>query len=76
MVQKYNIFGAQVASKWLAMATLGTMFGGVYFATGSSKQAPAAPPLNAASSDEADFIKKFIDSAESDEKAKAAPAKH
>jgi len=39
------------------MGVLGSLFGGVYLATGGSKAKPAAPPINASSSDEADFIK-------------------
>ncbi|KAK3898965.1 hypothetical protein C8A05DRAFT_37436 [Staphylotrichum tortipilum] len=76
MVQKYNIFGTQVASHYLAMGVLGTLFGGAYVGmSGGSSKAPATPPINASTPDEADFIKKFIDQAEADEK-KAAPAKH
>ncbi|KAK4224328.1 hypothetical protein QBC38DRAFT_458414 [Podospora fimiseda] len=74
--QMYNVFGKQVASQYLAMGVLGTVFGGVYLASsgGSSKAAPAAPPIVAASSDEADFIKKFLE--EQDKPATSAPAKH
>ncbi|KAL2018224.1 hypothetical protein VTK56DRAFT_1131 [Thermocarpiscus australiensis] len=76
MVQKYTILGAQVPSHYLAMGVLGTLFGTVYVATGSSsKKQPATPPINAASSDEADFIKKFIEDAEAAEK-KAGGANH
>lgn len=40
------------------MGVLGTLFGTAYAFTGGSKKAPATtPPINAASSDEADFIK-------------------
>ena len=42
------------------MGVLGTLFGGIYYAaSGPSKPIAAAntPPLNASSSDEADFIK-------------------
>jgi hypothetical protein len=41
----------------LAMGVLGSMFGGAYLAIGGSKAAPAAPPINASTPDEADFIK-------------------
>ncbi|KAH6634829.1 hypothetical protein B0J18DRAFT_31793 [Chaetomium sp. MPI-SDFR-AT-0129] len=75
MVQTYKIFGANIGSHYLAMGVLGTMFAGSYLALGGSKAKPATPPINAASSDEADFIKNFIDQAEADEK-KNAPAKH
>lgn len=44
----------------LAMGVLATLFGGSAFALrGGNKQAVKAPPLNASSSDEADFIKYF-----------------
>lgn len=39
------------------MGVLGSLFGGVYLASGGSSKTPAAPPINASSSDEADFIK-------------------
>ncbi|KAM7192964.1 ATP synthase subunit K, mitochondrial [Naviculisporaceae sp. PSN 640] len=74
----YTIFGRQVGSHHLAMLTLGTLFGGSYLATrpsGAQKAATVTPPINAASSDEFDFIKKFMDSAEADEK-KAPESKH
>lgn len=41
----------------LAMITLGTLFGGGYLMTRGGKKETATPPINAASSDEADFIK-------------------
>ncbi|KAK0715518.1 hypothetical protein B0H67DRAFT_488200 [Lasiosphaeris hirsuta] len=75
MTVTYNIFGAKVGSHYLAMLTLGTIFGTAYTFAGGSSKIPATPPLNASSSDEADFIKKFLDSAEAGEK-KDAPAKH
>lgn len=39
------------------MGVLGTLFVGSYAAMGGSKAKPATPPINASSSDEADFIK-------------------
>lgn len=44
----------QIAMGWLA-----TLFGGIYYATSGPKKpvAAATPPINASSSDEADFIK-------------------
>ena len=39
------------------MGVLGTLFVGSYAAMGGSKPKPATPPINASSSDEADFIK-------------------
>lgn len=42
----------------LAMGVLGTLFGGSYaMLGGGSTKTPAAPAINASSSDEADFIK-------------------
>ncbi|EGZ73034.1 hypothetical protein NEUTE2DRAFT_127388 [Neurospora tetrasperma FGSC 2509] len=62
----------------LAMGVLGSLFGGVYLASGGSSKTPATPPINASSSDEADFIKKFLETSETTEKQApaAAPAKH
>ncbi|TQN74056.1 ATP synthase subunit K, partial [Colletotrichum shisoi] len=57
MVQMYTIAGRQVGSHYLAMGVLATIFGGAYVGTSGSKpKATAAPPINASSSDEADFI--------------------
>ncbi|KAK1988827.1 hypothetical protein LZ30DRAFT_776530 [Colletotrichum cereale] len=71
MVQMYTIAGRQIGSHYLAMGVLATIFGGAFYGTSGSKpKATAAPPINASSSDEADFIKKFLDSADKDEKAK------
>ncbi|KAK4152342.1 hypothetical protein C8A00DRAFT_34985 [Chaetomidium leptoderma] len=76
MVQKYNIFGTQVASHYLAIGVLGSLFGGSYVMfSGGSKKIPATPPINASSSDEADFIKKFMDEANASEK-KETSANH
>ncbi|EGO58934.1 hypothetical protein NEUTE1DRAFT_99125 [Neurospora tetrasperma FGSC 2508] len=73
MGQYYNLFGQK-----LAMGVLGSLFGGVYLASGGSSKTPATPPINASSSDEADFIKKFLETSETTEKQApaAAPAKH
>ncbi|GJD00364.1 hypothetical protein ColKHC_09189 [Colletotrichum higginsianum] len=61
MVQMYTIAGRQVGSHYLAMGVLATIFGGAYIGTSGSKpKATAAPPINASSSDEADFIKCVI----------------
>ncbi|KAJ9143898.1 hypothetical protein NKR19_g6694 [Coniochaeta hoffmannii] len=69
MVQYYNIFGRQVGSHHLAMGVLATIFGGSYVALSSPSKTPAAaPPINASSSDEADFIKKFLEQAEAEDK--------
>ncbi|KAK1755591.1 hypothetical protein QBC47DRAFT_380731 [Echria macrotheca] len=75
MTQTYNIFGRKVGSHYLAMLTLGTIFGTSYAFSRGGNKTPASPPINASSSDEADFIKKFLESAEEDQK-KEAPAKH
>ncbi|EEU40185.1 hypothetical protein NCS52_00187600 [Fusarium sp. LHS14.1] len=63
-VAYYTIAGKQVGGHYLAMAWLGTMFAGVKYAMSGSSSKPsatAAPPINASSSDEADFIKNFLD---------------
>ncbi|GAB1319588.1 ATP synthase subunit K, mitochondrial [Madurella fahalii] len=76
MVQTYSILGKQVGSHYLAMGILGTLFGTAYSFTGGSKKTPGAtPPINASSSDEADFIKNFMEQAEADEK-KGTSTKH
>ncbi|KAL2177688.1 uncharacterized protein P884DRAFT_299555 [Thermothelomyces heterothallicus CBS 202.75] len=77
MVQTYKIFGANVGSHYLAMGVLGTLFAGSYAAFGGgSKAQPASPPINASSSDEADFIKKFVEEAQAGEKNSGGAAKH
>ncbi|KAJ2973406.1 hypothetical protein NQ176_g6625 [Zarea fungicola] len=67
MGASYTIAGRQVGSHYLAIGWLTTFFGGITYLT-SGPKAPAAstiaPPINAASSDEADFIKKFMEEAE------------
>ncbi|KAG6013931.1 hypothetical protein E4U54_006108 [Claviceps lovelessii] len=65
-VATYNIAGRQVGGHYLAMGILGSLFGGAYYATSGSKKsaAKATPPINASSSDEADFIKKFMEEQE------------
>ncbi|KAM0275719.1 hypothetical protein ACHAQH_007479 [Verticillium albo-atrum] len=69
MVQMYTVAGRQVGSHYLAMGVLAALFGGSFAALGGGSKAPAAtPPINASSSDEADFIKKFLDSQEKDAK--------
>ncbi|ELQ40461.1 hypothetical protein OOU_Y34scaffold00433g5 [Pyricularia oryzae Y34] len=60
MVQYYQIAGRKVGSHYLAMGVLTAMFGGVYASLSGPSKVPKAgttPPINAASSDEADFIK-------------------
>ncbi|KKA27287.1 hypothetical protein TD95_003469 [Thielaviopsis punctulata] len=69
MVAYYSILGRQVGSHYLALGVIGTLFGGIKLATGG-KKAPTAgvtPPINAATSDEADFITKFLAESEKTE---------
>ncbi|KAF2877271.1 hypothetical protein BDV95DRAFT_601682 [Massariosphaeria phaeospora] len=71
MVAMYTIFGRQVGSHVLAMATLGTLGAGVVLSLGgsSSKKADAStPPLNAKSKEEESFIKDFVRKAEGEKK--------
>ncbi|KAH8173473.1 hypothetical protein LIA77_07728 [Sarocladium implicatum] len=68
-VSMYTIAGRQVGSHYLAMACLAGLGGGIYALAsgGGSKQEPGqknTPPINASSSDEADFVKKFLESAD------------
>ncbi|KAG8631683.1 hypothetical protein KVT40_000823 [Elsinoe batatas] len=71
MVVKYQLLGRQVGSHHLAIAVLSTMFGGVYLGTrGGGKKTTQAPPIQASSKDEENFIQEFLKEAE------AKPAKH
>ncbi|RYP43548.1 hypothetical protein DL768_009867 [Monosporascus sp. mg162] len=72
MVQMYTVFGRQVGSHYLAIGVLSTLFTGSYLALSGGRKNPAtqAPPINASSSDEADFIQNFLKEADKDEKAK------
>ncbi|KAK3190860.1 hypothetical protein K4F52_003177 [Lecanicillium sp. MT-2017a] len=65
-VSTYTIAGRQVGGHYLAIGWLATLFGGVAYATSGPKKSvsTAAPPINASSSDEADFIKKFMEQAD------------
>ncbi|OJD28744.1 atp synthase subunit k-like protein [Diplodia corticola] len=57
MVVYYEIAGRKIGSHVLAMGVLGTLFGGIFAATGGSKKvANVTPPINAASKDEENFI--------------------
>jgi F-type H+-transporting ATPase subunit k len=60
-IQMYNIAGKQVASHYLAAGILATFFGGVMLSTGGSKKIPAQPKIEASSTEEVDFIKKFLE---------------
>ncbi|TPX14124.1 uncharacterized protein E0L32_000518 [Thyridium curvatum] len=64
MVAYYTIFGRQVGSHYLAMGVLASLFGATYASVGGSKKTVQTPPINASSSDEADFIKKFMEEAD------------
>ncbi|KXJ95668.1 hypothetical protein Micbo1qcDRAFT_157693 [Microdochium bolleyi] len=71
MVQMYTIAGRQIGSHYLAMGVLGALFGGTTLAFSGGSKKPLAqqtPPINASSSDETDFIQKFL--AQADEDAK------
>ncbi|KAH7035530.1 uncharacterized protein B0I36DRAFT_360881 [Microdochium trichocladiopsis] len=73
MVQMYTIAGRQVGSHYLAMGVLAALFGGSYAAFSGPSKKPLAqqtPPINASSSDESDFIQKFLKQADEDEKKK------
>ncbi|KAI1143101.1 hypothetical protein F5Y05DRAFT_408556 [Hypoxylon sp. FL0543] len=51
------------------MGVLGALFGGTYLSLGGGSKKPAqAPPINASSPDEADFIQNFLKQADADEK--------
>ncbi|KAI1502418.1 hypothetical protein F5X99DRAFT_408150 [Biscogniauxia marginata] len=69
MVATYTIFGRQIGSHYLAMGILTTLFGGGYLALRRpSKKPNQLPPINASSSDEADFIQNFLKQADEDAK--------
>ncbi|OTB06280.1 hypothetical protein M426DRAFT_319022 [Hypoxylon sp. CI-4A] len=69
MVQMYNVLGRQIGSHYLAMGVLSALFGGTYLSlSGGSKKPTQAPPINASSPDEADFIQNFLKQADADEK--------
>ncbi|PSK34112.1 hypothetical protein C1H76_1189 [Elsinoe australis] len=68
MVVKYDLLGRKVGSHHLAIAVLGTLFGGVYIGTrGGGKKATQAPPIQAQSKDEENFIQDFLKEAEAKE---------
>ncbi|KAK3623670.1 hypothetical protein LTR56_020507 [Elasticomyces elasticus] len=73
MVATYTLFGQKVGSHILAIATLGVTFAGAsLFMGGSPKPAQTAPPIQASSKDEENFIQDFLKQAEAEEK-KVAP---
>jgi F-type H+-transporting ATPase subunit k len=66
-LQYYTIAGRQVASHHLAAGVLGIFFGGIFLSTRGGGSAPkynAPPKIEASSSEEADFIKKFLEEAD------------
>ncbi|KAI9797766.1 MAG: hypothetical protein M1825_005700 [Sarcosagium campestre] len=68
MVATYPIFGRQVGSHILALATLGSMgLLGAVSLGGSKKSKTEGPPINATNSEEENFIKEFIKNAEKEE---------
>lgn len=74
MVAQYTVFGRQVGSHILAMATLGVTFTGSYLALrgGGNKAKEQGPRINASTKEEEDFIQEFIRNANAEEeKAKS-----
>ncbi|PNS21719.1 hypothetical protein CAC42_1573 [Sphaceloma murrayae] len=68
MVVKYDILGRKVGSHHLAMAVLSTIFGATYVATrGGGQKATQAPPIQAKSKDEENFIQEFLKEADKKE---------
>ncbi|KAK2459921.1 hypothetical protein APHAL10511_008050 [Amanita phalloides] len=73
----YVIFGRAVKTEHFSLGVLTTFFGGVWLATrGGNKSSPPprtveqaklSVPLNASSSEEEEFIKKFIAEAEKED---------
>ncbi|KAF1818882.1 uncharacterized protein K489DRAFT_413334 [Dissoconium aciculare CBS 342.82] len=74
MVVYYDILGQRIGSHYLAMGVLGSIFGGVFLATGGSKKPliHQTPPFNAKDKNEEDFIQNFLKESEGAQKA----AKH
>ncbi|KAF4553018.1 Hypothetical protein D9617_8g050310 [Elsinoe fawcettii] len=71
MVVKYDVLGRKVGSHHLAIGVLTILFGGSYAAMrGPGKKTTQAPPIQASSKDEENFIQEFLKEAE------AKPAKH
>jgi len=69
-VATYTIFGRQVGSHVLSIATLGATAAIATLAMGGKKaEKTQGPPIMANSSDEENFIKDFIAKAEAEEKA-------
>ncbi|KAJ7637062.1 hypothetical protein FB45DRAFT_908130 [Roridomyces roridus] len=76
----YTIFGRAIPKQYLSMATLGSIAGVAMYASRGDKaaapktveEAKKAVPINAGSSEEEEFIRKFIADAEKE----GAAAKH
>ncbi|EUC36138.1 hypothetical protein COCCADRAFT_88936 [Bipolaris zeicola 26-R-13] len=61
MVAMYTIFGRQVGSHVLAIATLATTFTGAALSMGGKKaEDSTTPPINAKSSEEENFVKEYV----------------
>ncbi|TFK67585.1 hypothetical protein BDN72DRAFT_842855 [Pluteus cervinus] len=82
MAGSYIILGRAIKNEHFALGVLGAAFGGAWLATAGKKSTPppkttqeakASVPINAGSSEEEEFIKKFIAEAEKEE---AGAAKH
>jgi len=73
MVAKYNIFGRQIGSHYLAMAVLGSITAVTFAALGggSAAKKEQGPPINASNPDEEKFIRDFLKNAEAGEKSGA-----
>ncbi|MCJ1335539.1 hypothetical protein MMC09_000811 [Bachmanniomyces sp. S44760] len=69
MVATYTIFGRQVGSHVLSIATLTSMGLAAFLATGASekKKIDQGPPTNSTSKDEEAFIQEFIKNANAEE---------
>jgi len=73
----YVIFGRAIKNEHISLGVLSTAFGAAWLATRGGKkstpppqnveQAKASVPLNASSSEEEEFIKKFISEAEKED---------
>ncbi|KAI9367022.1 hypothetical protein BJX61DRAFT_547897 [Aspergillus egyptiacus] len=70
MVQYYQIAGRSVGSHQLAFGILSALMGGIVYATSGSgaQKKPAAPPIQASSKDEENFIQDFLKQVNGEEK--------
>ncbi|KAF2125224.1 hypothetical protein P153DRAFT_370532 [Dothidotthia symphoricarpi CBS 119687] len=61
MVAMYTVFGRQVGSHVLAIATLSVTFAGAALSMGGSKaEASTQPPINAKTKEEESFVKDYV----------------